>query len=300
MNSVLNFSFIYNYILECSSVLSKLIQSSPAEGPEEDFKSSTDMSFTDSDIEATKPLMSGLGDENEADAFSLCTSCLVDKCGAHHCNRCQSCVVDMNYHCSVTMNCVGSGNGRIHFAFATLVFSICVVFFILTLSVEHTVYCPDSRGIIRNFFAAQFCVFRENPALALTPLVLIFIANYALQKVMMMTTCIALETTELDMSRRRNRLKSLQRISTSEMILKVMNFCMTGTYPLSRRSMREVELEEKRLAEEQAKLDAEKASLREKHKSRRAYREGSFDNTDSPNAKSNPLEAVSVSSRIDR
>lgn len=56
--------------------------------------------------------------------------------------------MDMNYHCLVTMNCVGVGNSRIHFLFMVLVFAVCALFLVLTLSVEHTVHCPDSKGMV--------------------------------------------------------------------------------------------------------------------------------------------------------
>lgn len=101
----------------------------------------------------------------------------------------------------------------------------------------------------------------------------------------------------MQMSRKRNRIATLQYIGPAEYIQKVMKFVFTGSYQISRRSLKEVESEEKRIAEEHAKLEAEKAALKERHQGRR-YREGSFDNGDSPARPSlDPLNSVG---RIDR
>lgn len=90
-------------------------------------------------------------------------------------------------------------------------------------------------------------------------------------------------------------------MSYTEIIQKVVNFCVHGSHPISRRTLREVEAEEKRIAEEEAKLEAEKNALKEKHQGRRTYREGSFDEGDSSsNGKSNALDPLNTIGRIDR
>ena len=60
----------------------------------------------------------------------------------------------MNYHCLVTMNCVGVGNSRIHFLFLILVFFVSALYLVLALSVEHTVHCPDSQGMVVSYLSS--------------------------------------------------------------------------------------------------------------------------------------------------
>lgn len=88
-------------------------------------------------------------------------------------------------------------------------------------------------------------------------------------------------------------------MTIAEILQKVVNFCVTGSYPISRRSLKEVEAEERRIAEEEAKLEAEKLALKEKFHGRK-YREGSFDEGDSSNAKSTALDPLNSLNRIDR
>ena len=65
--------------------------------------------------------------------------------------RCRVCVVDMDYHCLVSMNCVGAGNNRIHFVFLLLVFMVSALYLVLAIYVEHTVHCPNSHGMVISF-----------------------------------------------------------------------------------------------------------------------------------------------------
>lgn len=67
--------------------------------------------------------------------------------------RCQACIVDMNYHCLVTMNCVGSGNGRIHLVFLVIVFILSSFYLLLAIAVEHSIHCPESHGVVRELLA---------------------------------------------------------------------------------------------------------------------------------------------------
>jgi ankyrin repeat protein len=283
-------------------VIARLIESAPADGPAEDCRgvaadtAGGDPTWSD-DVEASKPLIARI-DEHEKEEFCLCSSCLADKCGAHHCNRCQACIVDMDYHCLVTMNCVGAGNGRVHFLFVVLVFCVCLLYMFLAISVEHSVHCPNSQGMLWNLFAVQVCIFRENPALAMTPLALFCILNYTANKIHMIVTSIALETTKLDLSRKRNRVASTQYMTVAEIGQKVIKYLMTGSHPILRRSLKEVEAEELRIIQEEAKLEAEKEALREKHTGKGRYREGSFDNGDSSAKKG--LDPLNTMGRIDR
>lgn len=89
-------------------------------------------------------------------------------------------------------------------------------------------------------------------------------------------------------------------MSATEILKKVTNFCATGSYPISRRSLREVEAEEKRIAEEEAKRAAEIEAQKEKHQGRRVYREGSFDFGDNSAGKSNTLNPLTSVGNIDR
>lgn len=69
----------------------QLLACSPAEGPADDNKKSSAATedsrwnAASDDVEAGKPLIACM-DENEVEAFSLCTHCIVDKAGSHHCN----------------------------------------------------------------------------------------------------------------------------------------------------------------------------------------------------------------------
>lgn len=74
------------------AVLSALILASPAEGPADDVKKSPSSNDAGNrwtgnadDIEASKPLIARI-DEHDSEPFTLCSYCLIDKCGAHHCN----------------------------------------------------------------------------------------------------------------------------------------------------------------------------------------------------------------------
>lgn len=75
-------------------VIAQLVANSPAEGPAEDATKKSPSNSTGAgaawgsgggDIESAQPLITRL-DEGDVEPFSLCAHCLVDKCGAHHCN----------------------------------------------------------------------------------------------------------------------------------------------------------------------------------------------------------------------
>ena len=88
-------------------------------------------------------------------------------------------------------------------------------------------------------------------------------------------------------------------MSFPEILQKIANFCASGSYPISRRSLREVEAEEKRIAEEEARIAAIQQEQKEKAQGRK-YREGSFDEGDSSSGKPNLLDAPATVGRIDR
>ena len=94
----------------------------------------------------------------------------------------------------------------------------------------------------------------------------------------------------------------MQYMTAVEVLQKVLNFVATGKHPISRRSLKEVELEEQRLLAEEMKLEAEKAALREKHQTQQGkrYREGSFDNGSDAHPAKTVLDPLNAMGRIDR
>jgi hypothetical protein len=64
--------------------------------------------------------------------------------------RCQKCVVDLDLHCLVTMNCIGRGNRRVFALFVMTASALCLLYLLLAIWVEHRVHCVDAQGMVRH------------------------------------------------------------------------------------------------------------------------------------------------------
>lgn len=97
----------------------------------------------------------------------FCTTCLVvSSTNTAHCSRCDVCVVDIDNHCPLVLNCAGKNNRRL---FVLLILSgliTSLVYVGAVFYVEKTEYCHESsEGIFWGFFPVIYCMLWKNLAL---------------------------------------------------------------------------------------------------------------------------------------
>lgn len=158
----------------------------------------------------------------------LCTSCMVNKkLATTHCKYCNRCVIGLNFHHHVLNTCIGKGNRRLYFVFVVLLTLFCGVYWYVSFSIHHQVFCPKSNGIVRfyecicicmtycdlvnslivivflqlwSLLAVEYCVLKLNPLSSIHLCLTIFLFVYSMCQIRMECLLLAYETTYFNVS----------------------------------------------------------------------------------------------------
>ena len=172
-----------------------------------------------------------LDDASEGDEAknSLCSLCLVEgRKHSFHCAKCNRCVLDIDHHNSVVMNCIGRGNRRLFVMFVGSSFLCFAWFLIMALYTQGNEYCKESKGILFGLFSIQYCMFFENIAFFAVTAFAFILMGMNLNNTLMQLYSVGLETTTFELLNGQHDGKCRYSIHAGLEVVK--HFLKTGEY----------------------------------------------------------------------
>ncbi|CAE7659465.1 unnamed protein product [Symbiodinium microadriaticum] len=205
-------------------VLSRVVASSPSEGPHDSEEVLTAIS--------------------KQPPIRLCATCLIDKDAdtSKHCPTCDVCMnSQLDHHCTFLNNCVGEGNRRVFTGLLLAAVMGCLLAAYMNISVGVSVYCPDKHEkTIEWLFTVQKCLFLEHRSFDMMLLLSMGLVLWTGLQLYGQIIMVAYETTIFEVARDRNVKECMP---CSRVCGNLKTFACQGKYKISRR---EGALEEER------------------------------------------------------
>ena len=140
----------------------------------------------------------------------------VNKSGAHHCSKCNACMVGLDHHCQFVNNCVGIGNRRVFVLFAAVTALSCLTATAITIYDPTPTPCGNLLSM-----NGQYCHFVKFPMIFFSLWMNIAVSTFTGGIMISQLQLVAAETTTLEVLRgtghpndcqSRNLRKSLENI----------------------------------------------------------------------------------------
>ncbi|KAJ1433832.1 hypothetical protein B484DRAFT_447011 [Ochromonadaceae sp. CCMP2298] len=190
-------------------------------------------------LKADDPIVAGLGVGAGVAGAGLGAACGLSSTAAErvislatHCDYCEACVLDQDHHCTYLGACVGKGNRRIFWVFLSSASLFCWVFFFCAKWLQQWRVCADVPALFDGWFLwhvlpRELCALQRRPALGLLSWVAGGFAFYFMMLMQVQVTCVARETTFLNVLKKRYELRTPP---PRRMLRNLLTFLYWGVY----------------------------------------------------------------------